>query len=115
MQSFDVDNANELLPGATRRSDEGGWPKQQTDRHTRQSLWLIAVTVLALAGVVIASIAAVTAEAAARRISAAALSGGSSAGSETTPAAGWGHIKRLAYSSCTSYDVRPQPIWTKVR
>lgn len=120
MQTFDVDTASELLPPANGRKSDGEevWfkPETLTAKYTRQKIWLVVVTVLALAGVVIAVIAAVTAEAAARRISALSeTTHGSSSSSTVSPSApGWGHIKRLAYSSCTSYDVRPQPIWTEV-
>eukprot|EP00882_Tetradesmus_deserticola_P026846 GHRQ01029657.1.p1 GENE.GHRQ01029657.1~~GHRQ01029657.1.p1 ORF type:complete len:181 (+),score=39.52 GHRQ01029657.1:553-1095(+) len=31
----------------------------------------------------------------------------------TGTAAAWPQIKRVAFSSCTSYDLRPQPIWTE--
>lgn len=120
MQTFDVDTASELLPPANGRTSDGEevWvkPETLTAKYTRQKIWLVVVTVLALAGVVIAVIAAVTAEAAARRISSLSeTTHGSSSSSTVSPSApGWGHIKRLAYSSCTSYDVRPQPIWTEV-
>lgn len=26
----------------------------------------------------------------------------------------WPNIRKLAFSSCTAYDMRPQPIWTEV-
>ena len=29
------------------------------------------------------------------------------------PAGGWQGIRRIAFGSCTSYDIRPQPIWTQ--
>jgi hypothetical protein len=32
----------------------------------------------------------------------------------STAAAAWPQIRRIAFSSCTSYDLRQQPIWTQV-
>lgn len=111
MQPFDVDTGDELL--TARRFDEDVWwnqaQKQQAAKN-KYKAWLISVTVLTLLGLTISLAALGTAAVVARR-STSAQPSSSSATSSKPP--GWDHIKKIAFSSCTSYDVRPQPIWTE--
>lgn len=119
MQPFEVDTGDELLPSGPRRSTDDVWwqvseKHQQAKDRTRK--WLIAATAIAAAGLITAFVALGTAGVATRRSSASIndeTSTGSSSSSKDSRSPGWGHIRRIAFSSCTSYDVRPQPIWTQ--
>lgn len=116
MQAFDVDTADELLT-TTRRSNEDVWwnvSEKHQQAKDRNRLWLITVTVVATVGLVVGLAALGTSAVAARQSTLASRASGSSSsatGGSTAPT--WGQIKRIAFSSCTSYDVRPQPIWTQ--
>lgn len=117
MQPFDVDTGDELLPSGPRRSTDDVWwqvseKHQQAKDRTRK--WLIAATAIAAAGLITAFVALGTAGVATRR-SSASITDETSTGSSSssTDSRSWGHIRRIAFSSCTSYDVRPQPIWTQ--
>ena len=114
MQPFDVDHDGLL---AARRSDEDVWwhqaEKHQQARHWHKS-WLIAVTVLGLMALTVSLAALATAAVSAGRTSRLDESSDSDNTSSTLQAEPeWNQIRRIAFSSCTSYDVRPQPIWTQ--
>jgi hypothetical protein len=118
MQPFDVDTADELLT-TTRRSNNDVWwnvSEKHQQAKDRNRLWLITATVVAAVGLVVGLAALGTSAVAARQSTLASRASGSSSSSSATggfSAPGWGQIKRIAFSSCTSYDVRPQPIWTQ--
>jgi len=114
MRAFDVDTNDGLL--SSRRTEEDVWwhqAEKQQQAKSRHRVWLIAVTAVALLGLALGLAAVGTASVAVRRASTAGLRGeGSSVNAATRP--GWDPISSIAFSSCTSYDVRPQPIWTEV-
>lgn len=119
MHPFDVDTGDELLAapagGSRKRPSDDLWGvAEKTQQATsRQRAWLIAVTVLAAVGLTVAVAALGTAAGTAQQTN--SNSGGGNHGSSSdTKSSGWRQIQRLAFSSCTSYDVRPQPIWTQV-
>lgn len=119
MHPFDVDTGDELLAagGARKRPSDDVWwgvAEKTQQAKSRQRAWLIAVTVLAAVGLTVALAAFGTAAGTARQAN--NSSGGGNRGSSSdTGTSGWRQIRRVAFSSCTSYDVRPQPIWTQVR
>lgn len=120
MHPFDVDTGDELLAapaGGSRKrpSDDVWWgvAEKTQQAKSRQRAWLIAVTVLAAVGLTVALAALGTAAGMARQAN--SSSGGGNRGSSSdTGTSGWRPIRRVSFSSCTSYDVRPQPIWTQV-
>jgi hypothetical protein len=113
MQAFDLEEptGDELLTGTGRKSAAGGggdaWAggRSSGGGHSQQRRLLL----LGLVGLLslLLSIAALGA-------SSVAASRSRSAGTSATPPASWGHIRRIAFGSCSSYDIRPQPIWTEV-
>lgn len=116
MQAFDVDTADELLTSARRSNEDVWWNVSEKHQQAkdRNRLWLITATVVAAVGLVVGLAALATSAVGARQSAIASRASGSSSSSAirgSTPA--WGQINRIAFSSCTSYDVRPQPIWTQ--
>lgn len=81
--------------------------KEQQAQKRQRRLFLCTVIIavvgllLSIAGLVLAGLAGQQAAAAA------SLTAGTHTGE-------WPSIRRIAFSSCTSYDLRPQPIWTQV-
>lgn len=121
MLNFEVGpDEDELLSHET-RTVKNWWQKgddlfmhtatkeQQAQKRQRHLLYGLATAaaaglLLSIAGLVVAGVARNQAAAAA-----------AVAGQTQQQVAGtWKHIRRIAFSSCTSYDLRPQPIWTEV-
>jgi hypothetical protein len=119
MHPFDVDTGDELLAapaGGSRKrpSDDVWWGVAEHQAKTKQRAWLIAVTVLAAVGLTVALAALGTAAGTARQVNKSIGKASTSGSSSDTGSSSWQQIQKIAFSSCTSYDVRPQPIWTQV-
>ncbi|WIA30967.1 hypothetical protein OEZ86_001015 [Tetradesmus obliquus] len=76
---------------------------------TRRSvpIWMLVLTLAALLLSVVSLAVSVA------KTSGPAAAAAAGAQQQSRPAAAWPQIKRIAFSSCTSYDLRPQPIWTE--
>jgi hypothetical protein len=109
MHPFDVDTGAELLT-APKRSDEDVWwqvSERQQQAKSRHRTWMIAATALSVVAAVLSVAALVTSAVANSRSSISnAGSFGRRSSSDVSKTPGWGQIQRVAFSSCTSYDVR---------
>eukprot|EP00877_Chromochloris_zofingiensis_P012778 jgi/Chrzof1/7754/Cz02g35160.t1 len=88
--------------------------EQSKQRRTRT--WLLALTIatgiLAVIAMTAVALAASTQRLQDQLLKQQQLVGGILAGGTQTNQ-GWQGIKKIAFGSCTAYDLRPQPIWTQ--
>ncbi len=86
--------------------------KRSAAERRAQRLWLTALSALCVLLFALA-VSALTAASAARREAQVAMQLAASQRPQQAQAS-WNGISRIAFGSCTSYDIRPQPVWTEV-
>jgi DNA-binding transcriptional regulator YdaS (Cro superfamily) len=85
--------------------------KRQGDQQRRNRAVSVCMLVLTVTAALLSVVSLAIAVAKTGKPTAEAAGSAQAAGK----AAAWPQIKRVAFGSCTSYDLRPQPIWTEVR
>jgi DNA-binding transcriptional regulator YdaS (Cro superfamily) len=105
-------------PPMSRWSQDGfvsNFNKRQGDQQRRNRAVSICMLVLTVTAVILSVVSLAVAVAKTGEPTGEAAGKQQADGTAAAAAAAWPQIKRIAFSSCTSYDLRPQPIWTEVR